>query len=87
MRCLYHRVCREYPNIVDALDRRHTAYNANFQEVFALEREGKAFVLAPSKPLHVSTYSMKEKAERELHDLGLRDFAAQKEKLQGFLSS
>ena len=87
MRPLYRRACRKYPNIVAALDRRHTIYNANFQDVFALEREGKAFVLAPSEPLHVSTYSMKEKAEQELYDLGLRDFAAQKEKLQSFLSA
>lgn len=29
---------------------------------------------------------MKEKAERELYDLGLRDFAAQKEALEAFLS-
>ena len=75
------------PQIVAALDRRHNVYNANFQEVFALERAGKAFVLAPSEPLHVGTYSMKEKAEQELYDLGLRDFAAQKEKLQSFLST
>lgn len=85
MRSIYRRACREYPNIVAALDRRHTVYNANFQDVFSLERAGKAFVLAPSEPLHVSTYSMKEKAEQELYDLGLRDFAAQKEKLQSFL--
>mgnify|MGYP000496188084 FL=1 len=85
MRSIYRRACREYPNIVAALDRRHTVYNANFQDVFSLERAGKAFVLTPSEPLHVSTYSMKEKAEQELYDLGLRDFAAQKEKLQSFL--
>lgn len=87
MRPLYRRACREYPNIVAALDRRHTVYNANFQDVFALEQEGKVFVLAPSEPLHVSTYSMKEKEEQELYDLGLRDFAAQKEKLKRFLST
>lgn len=87
MRPLYRLACRRYPRIVEALNRRHTVYNQNFQEVFALEQAGTAFVLAPSEPLHVGTYSMKEEAERALYDLGLQDFAAQKENLQNFLSA
>ena len=69
------------------IEHRHIAYNENFKAVFALEREGRAFVMAPSEPLHVSTYSMNEKAELALYDLGLRDYAAQKEKLLSFLSA
>ena len=72
--------------VVDTIAGRHQTYNLNLQEVFALERAGTAFVLAPSEPIHVSTYSMKEEDERALYDLGLQDFAAQKEKLQDFLS-
>ena len=87
MRPLYRLACRRYPRIVEALNRRHTVYNQNFQEVFALEQAGTAFVLAPREPLHVGTYSMKEEAERALYDLGLQDFAAQKENLQNFLSA
>ena len=87
MRPLYRLACRRYPRIVEALNRRHTVYNQNFQEVFALEQAGTAFVLAPSEPLHVGTYSMKEEAERALYDLGLQVFAAQKENLQNFLSA
>ncbi len=86
MRPLYHIACRRYPNIVDMIARRHTEYNENMQEVFRLEREGKAFVMAPSKPLHVGTYSMKEGPERELYDLGMKDFAAQEKKLQSFMA-
>mgnify|MGYP003377763962 CR=1 FL=1 len=86
MRRLYRRVCRSYPNIVDAIDRRHVVYNDNLKDVFSLEREGVAFVFAASEPIHVGTYSMKEDAERELYNLGLRDFSAQKEALMAFLS-
>lgn len=86
MRGLYRQVCRRYPHIVDAIDRRHTVYNQTMRQVFSLEQKGVAFVFAPSEPLHVGTYSMKEKAERELYDLGLRDFSAQKEALEAFLS-
>lgn len=87
MRGLYRQVCRRYPRIVDAIDQRHTVYNRIMGQVLALEQKGVAFVFAPSEPLHVGTYSMKEKAERELYELGQRDFAAQKEALAAFLSN
>ena len=75
-----------YPNIVDAIDRRHVVYNENWKDVFSLERDGTAFVFAASEPIRVGTYSMKEDAERNLYDLGLRDFAAWKNDLLEFLS-
>ena len=82
MRFLYSRRCRKYPQIVSAIDRRHLTYNRNLQEVFALEKSGKAFVFAPSQPIKVGTYSVDERAERELYALGLADFSAQKERLK-----
>lgn len=86
MRGLYRRVCRRYPNIVAAIDRRHIVYNENMRDVFSLERAGVAFVFAASEPIHVGTYSMKEDAERELYALRLRDFTAQRERLLEFLA-
>lgn len=86
LRLLYRGACRKYPKVVERIERRHLAYNENLREVFALERSGQAFVLAPSEPLHVGTYSMKEPAEQALYDLGLKDFAAQRDALQAFLS-
>lgn len=85
MRFLYARLCRRYPQIVSAIDRRHITYNQNLKEVFALEREGKAFVFAPSQSIHVGTYTMKEKAERELYDLGMKDFYNQQDHLKRFM--
>ena len=87
MHALYRLACRRYPNIVKAIQRRHLVYNKNLEDVFALEREGIAFIFAASAPIHVGTYSINEEAERELYDLGLRDFSAQKDRLLEFLSS
>ena len=87
MRTLYRRVCRRYPLIVDAIEQRHVRYNRNMKEVFSLEQRGVAFVFAPSEPLHVGTYSVKEEAERELYQLGLRDFSARKAELTRFLQT
>lgn len=85
MRFLYSRICRRYPKIIEDIDRRHITYKENQQEVFDLEKEEKAFVFAPSEPVKVGTYSMKEETERKLYDLGMKDFAARHEVLEHFL--
>lgn len=85
MRFLYTIRCRKYPQIISLIDHRHIAYNQNLQEVFALEREGKAFVFAPSRPIHVGTYSMNEQSERDLYALGMEDFNQQKDALAAFM--
>lgn len=87
MRFFYARRCRRYPKIVSLIDHRHTAYNENFRKVFTLEQEGKAFVFAPSRSVHVGTYSMKEQAERELYALGLEDFKKRQDALTAFLKN
>ena len=42
-------------------------------------------MFAPSQHSGVSTYSMDEKAEQALYDLGLKDFQERKEELLAFL--
>lgn len=86
MRFLYTMRCRQYPQIISLIDHRHIAYNQNLQEVFALERAGKAFVFAPSHPIHVGTYSMNEQSERDLYALGMEDFNKQKDALAAFMT-
>lgn len=86
MRFLYTMRCHRYPQIISLIDQRHIAYNQNLQEVFALEREGKAFVFAPSHPIHVGTYSMNEQSERDLYALGMEDFNKQKDALATFMT-
>lgn len=86
MRFLYSRICRSYPRVVEAIDHRHETYNRNLQEVFALEKAGKAFVFAPTKAIHMSTYSIREKSARELYELGRQDFATARLALKEFLA-
>ena len=85
MHFLYSRICRRYPRIVEAIEQRHITYNENLRQVFALEKKGVAFVFAPSQAIHVGTYSMDEKAELALYDLGIRDFKSRREELERFL--
>ena len=85
MRFLYSTLCRKYPKIIEDIDRRHITYRENLQEVFELEKEGRAFVFAPSEHVKVGTYSMDEKTERILYDLGVKDFSDQEEALKRFI--
>lgn len=87
MRFLYSTLCRKYPKIIEDIDRRHITYRENLQEVFDLEKKGKAFVFAPSEHVKVGTYSMDEKTERILYDLGVKDFAERQEELKYFLKN
>lgn len=84
-RFLYSRFCHRYPAVVDAIDHRHENYNRNLQEVFALEKEGRAFVFAPSESIAMSTYSMKEDSARDLYNLGLKDFSSAEKAMKFFL--
>ena len=84
MHFLYSRLCRKYPHIVETIDRRHITYNENLKRIFELEKEGTAFVFAPSETIHVGTYSMDEKAEYGLYNLGIRDFQRRREELREF---
>lgn len=86
MRFLYTMRCHQYPQIISLIDHRHVAYNQNLQQVFALERAGRAFVFAPSHPIHVGTYSMNEQSERDLYALGMEDFNKQKDALAAFMT-
>ena len=86
MKRFYTWRCHKYPNIVSLIDNRHITYNKNFHEVFDLEKRGKAFVFAPSRSIRVGTYSMNEKAERDLYTLGMEDFNKQRGALLNFIN-
>ena len=50
-----------------------------------LEKEGKAFVFAPSKHLNLGTFSKDAALEQKLYDLGVFDYKTQSGKLLAFL--
>lgn len=86
MRRIYARRCRAYPKVVELLDNRHIRYAANFRRVFELEREGRAFVFAPSRELPMSTYAMNAADNERLYELGLQDYMVLRNPLREFLA-
>ncbi len=86
-RFIYTFLCQLYPKIIRCLNRRHIMYTACQKRMFELEEEGKAFIFAPSEHLPMSTYAMNAQANRELYDLGMKDYQDAKSQLMAFLRS
>ena len=84
-RMLYSAACRRYPKIVELLDNRHILYTESFRHAFELEKEGTAFIFAPSRNLPMSTYAMDAAENQRLYELGLQDYSAQRIALMEFL--
>lgn len=80
----YTVLCRRYPQIVRALNRRHRMYRRCQEDLQKLEEKGRALVFAPDDSLKMSTYSMDPGIERQLYDMGVRDFDAMREQLKFF---
>ena len=47
---------RKYPAMKELLKRHHIVYKENQKEVARLEKEGKAWVIAPEKPLVIDRF-------------------------------
>ena len=86
MRLFYSLRIMKYPKIVEALNNRHITYMQHFRRIFELEKEGKAFVLAPSRHLEMSTYAMDPEENHRLYDLGIEDYKTVKQSLDAFLA-
>lgn len=85
-RAFYTLRCIKYPNMIRALNRRHIMYNRQLQELYRMEERGHAFIFAPSDPPASGTYTMDTKINRQMYDLGLRDYEDLRSALAEFLN-
>ena len=75
-----------YPRPIEGYSTyRHINYQASIDLTAKLEKEGKAFVFAPSKHLNLGTFSKDAALEQKLYDLGVFDYKTQSGKLLAFL--
>lgn len=72
-RTIYHRIFKQYPQMVRLLDERHQIYNETLQYVTELEKSGKAIVIAPSIPINISRFEKNLNKLQSLYDMGIRD--------------
>lgn len=86
-RFAYAPLLRQYPKLLSAVDNRHLMYRQNIADVNAHEKDGSAFVFAPTIDHDLSAFCKNAKTEQELYDLGVKDFNDQLYNLKQFLHS
>lgn len=84
-RWFYSRKCKKFPEMVKALDNRHILYSKEQQQLFELEKEGKAFLFTVPENMKMGTFSTDPAAQQLLYEKGLEDYDRKKEDLLEFL--
>ncbi len=82
---LLKKAFKEYPNLQKALENRYIVYNKTLDEIEQLEREGKVFVIRPSKPIACAMIEKDPDHLQEIYDIGRRDALHYLEDLKKYL--
>lgn len=67
---LFRRLLRRYPALAEAMVRRHEMYNAQLDYVSAEAEAGRAFVIAPDRPLPIGRIEMNPDKMRLVYGMG-----------------
>lgn len=81
------RVYHAYPEFAEALGRSAADYNRQCDEIERLQKEGRIFVIAPSKPVTVARLEKDMEKLGALYYLGYEDAKRQLDALLEFLNS
>jgi len=76
---------RKYPNFLDTLQNRNYKYNAEKEEIIALENLGRIFVVRPSRIVPIKRIEKNPKIIQEQYDLGRRDYIIRRDELFKYL--
>ena len=82
---LLKKAFKEYPNLQKALENRYIVYNKTLDEIEQLEREGKVFVIRPSKPIACAMIEKDPDHLQEIYNIGRRDALHYLEDLKKYL--
>ena len=76
---------RRYPNLIKALERRHIMYNKEMDYIEKLEKEGRVFVIRPTKPVNIGRLEKNRKKLEALYKEGYKDAARLQKELFEYL--
>ena len=79
------RKYREYPQLVEAIKRRYINYNESTDELYELEKAGRAFVFRPSEKLNVGHIERSAKKLHMAYEKGRADALDRLEELKEYL--
>ena len=64
---------KTYPKFVEAINHRYQMYNEELEKISHLEKEGKIFVIRPSKLIKIKRIEKNKDKIQEMYDLGEED--------------
>lgn len=70
---LNHTMYKKYPKFIKSLDNMNKVLNEDFDKIDKLEKEGKIFVIAPSKPINISRLEGNMEKLGEVYKMGYND--------------
>ena len=80
-------IYKKYPKLVELLCNRHERYNKVLEYIKEMEKEWKAFVVAPEKPIEIDKFEKNKEKLYEVYKLGLADGTKIFEKYKEFLDT
>jgi predicted patatin/cPLA2 family phospholipase len=63
----------KYPNVRDSILTMHNTYNNGIEEIFELQKQGKALVIYPEECFGIDTLTREKEGMEKLYQLGYRD--------------
>lgn len=76
---------RKYPKFAKRLLNRHAMYNKQIETLSQWEKDGKTFVIRPSKPIEIGKIEKNPQKLQSVYDLGKKDAAKAFETLKEYL--
>ncbi len=64
---------RKYPKMRDSILTMHNSYNNGIEEIFELERQGKALIIYPEECFGIDTLTREKEGMEKLYQLGYND--------------
>ena len=75
---------RKYPNMIEAMDKRHIMYNKQLTYVYQAESTGRALVIRPDAPLKIGHISHDPEEMQRIYDIGRQTGMKYLERIKAF---
>ena len=75
---------RKYPNMIEAMDKRHIMYNKQLAYVYQAESTGRALVIRPEAPLQIGHISHNPDEMQRIYDIGRQTGMKYLERIKAF---
>ena len=76
---------KQYPALVDAIEKRHIVYNAVREHIFEMEKQGRIFVIDPKEPLNIARIEKNRSKLFAAYNIGRSTAEERLEALKKFL--